>query len=148
MMQIHKEHCIECFRSCYLNKQWFGYISVSTINLLGQHWQNQQVSKCTLKKLERETCQTYCFSLMTEYNFLEAKTCQPEFDLITCPGTFVIQCQVHKSYTSWHISWKFQYIYLQIWWSCSWTDRARGQVCMYNRTIVISNQMWVYIFHC
>ena len=36
------------------------YISVSTIDLLGpgQHWQNQQVSKCTLEKLESESCQT------------------------------------------------------------------------------------------
>ena len=36
------------------------YISVSTIDLLGpgQHWQNQQVLKCTLEKLKSESCQT------------------------------------------------------------------------------------------
>ena len=30
-------HCIECFRSCYLDRWFckFGYISVSTIDLLG-----------------------------------------------------------------------------------------------------------------
>ena len=35
-------------------------ISVSTIDLLGpgQHWQNQQVLKCTLEKLKSESCQT------------------------------------------------------------------------------------------
>ena len=39
---------------------------------------------------------TAAHCLMTEYNFLEAKKCQPEFDRRTCPGTFVIQCQVQN----------------------------------------------------
>ena len=37
---------------------------------------------------------TAAHCLMTEYNFLEAKKCQPEFDRRSCPGSFVIQCQV------------------------------------------------------
>ena len=54
--------CWLFLRSCYLNRWFckFVCISVSTIDLLGpgQHWQNQQVLKCTLEKLKSESCQT------------------------------------------------------------------------------------------
>ena len=64
------EHCVECFMSCYLNKlfSFLGYISVSTIDLLGpgQHWENQQFKKRHLEKLESEskTNKTWTFVKM------------------------------------------------------------------------------------
>ena len=73
-------------------------ISVSTIDLLGpgQHWQNQQVLKCTLEKLKSESCQTK-----------QNKLCQnQQVSKCTLEKLESESCQM-KQIKQWHFQIKF-----------------------------------------